>query len=40
MSNTIIRYLRLHCQHPTARPEPHKVESLEALLLGGAQAGR
>lgn len=24
MSNLIIRYLRLHCQHPTARPEPHK----------------
>jgi hypothetical protein len=23
MSSTIIRYLRLHCQHPTARPEPY-----------------
>lgn len=24
MSSTIIRYLRLHCAHPTARPEPRK----------------
>jgi hypothetical protein len=24
MSSTIIRYLRLYCQHPAARPEPHK----------------
>jgi hypothetical protein len=24
MSETIIRHLRLHCQHPAARPEPHK----------------
>lgn len=24
MSNMVIRYLRLHCQHPAARPEPHK----------------
>jgi hypothetical protein len=24
MSNTILRYLRLHCPHPTARPEPRK----------------
>jgi hypothetical protein len=24
MSNTIIRYLRLHCAHPAAQPEPRK----------------
>lgn len=24
MSKMVIRYLRLHCQHPAARPEPRK----------------